>query len=509
MSNLELANRAAGATVCNILDVAAPNLIGAGIWALPSGLGTKVGLGFMGLGTAAYMASEYLCPEVVVSGTTPVPGVDGCQKVGGYGQLEYNDGTGWKAAGSGGSETITAVTVSIDATALTGPNNVGFFFAEATITTTSFGQVKINEGDGSEAMASAITWRINPTVGSCEEVGGQNPLPPDVYNPTPYTDPVTNCNYNVTFQGFIEQTPGGPVSPVLLIEGTSSVRAGGGVIGGCNFPPIVFVPDGNGGGPIVPAPPGPPPPPGPPNPDDPPWWLDGVVGGLIGAATTILYDSLLDALTPPLPESSFTLTAPCQVDDEGKALEREWKFPTQRSNDRLIDHQVALFEVLQQHLNWKTPTCSGGSQPVTGDAVSINWVSDEYSPVGNDRIRKLLTYFDQNNTSFEDTVTHWKDFSWNAGPVIVSCVGTPLGRPQVWAESVDEAKRVINHAASIAGVDLTKAEWQVAPPKSSRYGMSGVMRVAKGRSGQLSITKRDGPSGLPEVLTPIPTPGSG
>ena len=497
MSNLELANRAAGATVCNILGVAAPNLIGAGIWALPSGLGTKVGLGFMGLGTAAYMASEYLCPEITVSGTTPVPGVDGCQKVGGYGQLEYNDGTGWKAAGQGGSETITAVTVSIDGTNVTGPNNAGFFFAEAQITTTSFGQVTITEGDGSDATAAAITWRINPTVGSCEEFGGQNPLPPEVYNPSPYTDPVTNCNYNVTFQGFIESSPGGPVSPVLLIEGTTVPRAGGGVIGGCNFPPVIYVPDGNGGGPIVPAPPGPPPPPGPPNPDDPPWWLDGVIAGLVGAATEILYDSLLDALEPPIPEALFTLTAPCQVDDDGNALKREWPFPTQKATARLLAHQEALFEVLQQHLNWKTPTCSGGGQSVTGEPVTINWISDEFSGTSGDRVQKLFTYFDQTGKTQAEHQAHWQNFSWQAGPVIVSCVGTPLGKPQVWADSVDEAKRVIGHAATIAGVDLTKAEWMVGSPRSSSFGLRGTMRVKVSNNGLLWVTKRDGPFGLP------------
>ena len=497
MSVLQLADRAAGAVMCDILGAAAPNLIGAGIWALPTGLGTKVGLGFMGLGAAAYLAEDYLCPETVVSGNVPVPGVDGCQKVGGYGQLEYNDGTGWKAAGQSGSQTITAATVSIDSTDVVGPNNAGAFFAEAVITTTSFGTVTISEGDGTEANASAITWRISPTVGNCEEYGGPTTLPPDTYTPRPYTDPITNCNYTVTFQGFIEQTPGGNVAPVLLIEGAPSTRNAGGVIGGCNFSPIVYVPNGNGGGPTIPPPPGPIPTPTPPNPDQPPWWLQPVVTALIGSTIQYVINSILDALEPPIPQSAFTLTAPCQYDADGNPRTNTWVFPEQKATQRLLEHQIALFEVMQQHLNWKTPTCSGGGSSVTGEPVTINWISDEFSGTSGDRVQKLLTYFDQTGKTQAEHQAHWKDFVWQAGPVIVSVNDVPLGKPQVWAASIDEGKRVINHAAAISGVDMTNASWLITSPRSSRFGLTGTMRVKVSNNGLLWVTKRDGPFGLP------------
>ena len=330
------------------------------------------------------------------------------------------------------------------------------------------------------------------------------PTAPPFTPPAPYTytDPDDGCQISVTFEAFA-QDQAGRLMPVWKMNPIlpPSARAGGEIIGGCNFAPTVYVqPTGPGGPPdkpptiIEPIP-------VPEGPDGKPWWWPFLEGAMRWTAEQALEALFADLLEPKYPATNYTLNAACEYKADGTPETFTQNFPEQSALARLLSWQSAQLGFIQQHLLWKTPTCSGGGQSVTGDAVSINWVSDEYSPNGNNRIRKLLTYFDQVGSTLEQTVAHWRDFTWNAGPVIVSCVGTPLGRPQVWADSIDEAKRVIQHAATIAGVDLTKAEWQVAPPKSSRYGMAGLMRVHRSENGTLGITKRDGPSGLPMGLT--------
>ena len=129
----------------------------------------------------------------------------------------------------------------------------------------------------------------------------------------------------------------------------------------------------------------------------------------------------------------------------------------------------------------------------------LNWISDEVSPASGTRLNKNLTYFDQNNTSLQATVDHWKDFVWQSGAVVVSCAGTALGKPQVWAATEAEGKRVLEHAAQIAGVDLTDAEWLLGTPKDPRFGVPATMRILK-RKGILGITKRGGQNGYPDGL---------
>jgi hypothetical protein len=350
-------------------------------------------------------------------------------------------------------------------------------------------------------VAATVKWRIRITDGTCAtEFEPVNPYPPGSKDPIEYIDADTNCTYNVSFQGFSADVEGGEASPVWKIESAPAVRAGGGIVGGCNFEPVIYQqPPGGGGPPRI----------GPWDPTWPDWdggggeppWLDFLKGLAGGAAAGLTEAAIEELLDPVLPATSREIYAACQYKEDGTPETYSVNFAEQKLQDRMLSALDAIVDFQQQFFLWKTPVCSGSPQPVTGDPVSINWVSDEYSPNGNNRIRKLLTYFDQNGSTLEQTVAHWKDFSWQAGPVIVSCVGTPLGKPQVWANSEAEAKRVINHAAAIAGVDTTNAEWLVAPPKSARFGMAGTMRVHRGANGALGITKRDGPNGLPPALT--------
>ena len=462
----------------------------------------------LSLGMLSLLGAGAVCQDTPVDGPGQPSGIEGCYKMAAGGtaliEIKFAGDTDFQLFSNVFPWTEVVELIGVTVEVVDGNR----FVSRLSFNRTNGGPFtadSLKYDTSSEAVR--VQWRLRPVSGACEiETGDPLPYPPNFRDPISYTDPTTQCNYNITPQGFVAESEGGGAGFVMKIEAAApQTLASGGVVGGCNFSPtLVYQPPGGGPPTTVPW-----------DPTWPDWdgggtppWLATLIGAAGGVAATVINNALAALFEQQYPSGTREIYAACNYKQDGSPETFSVTFPEENYQNRVLTSLNAIVDFQQQILLWRTPTCSGGSQPVKGDAVSINWVSDEYSPSGNNRIRKLLTYFDQNNTSLEDTVTHWKDFSWNAGPVIVSCVGTPLGKPQVWADSLDEAKRVIGHAAAIAGVDLTNAEWQVAPPKSSRYGMTGVMRVATGRSGQLSITKRDGPSGLPEVLTPISTPGS-
>lgn len=118
---------------------------------------------------------------------------------------------------------------------------------------------------------------------------------------------------------------------------------------------------------------------------------------------------------------------------------------------------------------------------------------------------KKLMYRDLSGASLESHTAHWRDFQWEAGPVCVIHKGAAWGVPQVWAASAAEGKRVLRHAGSIAGVDPdSEGEWIVTGTLNPRYGRTGTMRVRVLQGGYLSVTKREGPSQLPDVALPDP-----
>ena len=124
---------------------------------------------------------------------------------------------------------------------------------------------------------------------------------------------------------------------------------------------------------------------------------------------------------------------------------------------------------------------------------------------GTKPLRKTLGYRDLNGHTLETHTDHWRDFEWEAGPVVVTHEGARWGRLQVWAATAAEGKRVIRHAGAIAGVDPDEeGGWFVHVAQSSRYGRSGTMRVKPLGSGAVSVTMRSGSSGLPEVAVPNP-----
>ena len=351
MSNRDLLERASQAATCQMLGSAGEFLVGAGAVSLWAG-GT--GFAAIGAGGLSLLAANYLCADMPVGGTEPLPGIDGCVEVDGYGVLEINiDGTWSPPFGPGSNEYETgrtAVEILDSYVYFSDPLRAWVKFVEWRFLGGVTNSVDIRFG--TEAAANAASFRINPLEGECiRDPSSPLPIPEEAKQPITYVDEVTNCTYIVTLQGFGQQSQGGDVQPVWLIEGQQQERASGGRMGGCNFPPTIYMPPGGGGGGggyYLPVPDG-----GPP--DGPggglPWWAGPLAGLVAGIVIDQILEELINALQPPMGNSSFTLTAPCNKDEEGNSLTRTWEFPEQTYNSRLIDHQVALMEIMQQHLD--------------------------------------------------------------------------------------------------------------------------------------------------------------
>jgi len=124
---------------------------------------------------------------------------------------------------------------------------------------------------------------------------------------------------------------------------------------------------------------------------------------------------------------------------------------------------------------------------------------------GERPLRKQLRYRDQTGASLEAHTDHWRGFEWQAGPVCVIHKGAAWGVPQVWAASAVEGKRVLRHAGVIAGIDVDEVgQWVVTGTLDPRYGRTGTMLVKGLANGAISVTKREGANGLPQVSTPDP-----
>ena len=162
----------------------------------------------------------------------------------------------------------------------------------------------------------------------------------------------------------------------------------------------------------------------------------------------------------------------------------------------------AIADMLQGQKVLPQPTCK--PPRVEGEWVSVNFESSAKSVQGDKRLRKVFRYRDQQSHDLVAHVEHWREFTWQAGDVVVIHKGGVWGVPQVWAASAAEGKRVIRHAAAIAGVDLDApgSQWIVTGSGDPRYGMAGEMRVRRGHNGLWMISKRNGPSGKPEYLRP-------
>ena len=513
--NLELLDRAAGATTCNLLSIGGGSLATAGFVGIVAGGPVMLPLA---AGAAMLLAANYGCGEMPL-GDAAESQLEGCTQVATRGALQVHwvDGTTFDAFnvnhflyGEGQDcQKITRATIErVDA----GGQQPWWIHlewrGESGQEYGSFGDYKFS----TEEAARTVKWSIRPFNDDCTGTSdGPPPLPPEMFEPQPYTDEVTNCNFNITFQGLAQPVPDGPVKPVYLLQqGTS--RAAGGVMGGCNWPDTIFMPgDGGAGGggepPVyIPVPDDGPLPDGP---DGVPWWAKPLLGAATNAALTLIGQSLEKLSIPPMEAGSYTMVAPCDFDAEGNPEARTWTFEKTTQMGRLLMHQVALMDMVQQHLVWKTPTCGDeGQQPGEGDWRTISFRSDKTSPYGKSRLRKRFRYRSTSGWSYDDLILHWKDFVWKSGPVVVKHLGSSWGTPQVWAATADEGKRVIRHAAGEAGIDPDQVgRWSISGSGSPRLGVSDTMRVET-KGGYFWITARDGSDARP-LVSKVPEPGSG
>lgn len=113
---------------------------------------------------------------------------------------------------------------------------------------------------------------------------------------------------------------------------------------------------------------------------------------------------------------------------------------------------------------------------------------------------KRITYRDLAGRSLEAHAEHWRSFTFQGGPWKVEAIG-PFGRPQVWASSEAEGKRVLRHCAAIAGWNLDAPNVEIVANRieDSRLGRGGTFRV-KTKGGLLLVSKREGSSGAPESI---------
>lgn len=334
--------------------------------------------------------------------------------------------------------------------------------------------------------------------GSCLVEGpGSNPVP-DAYT---YVDQSSGCELNVQWEGVALQDDGTARIVYSIEPQATGLRTSGGIIGGCNFAPVLYVGGGGGGGEppfTIPTPIDP-----PPGPDGQPWWLplvEAALGGVVGAAVKALLDEVLQQ---QVGGKVYRITSVCETDSQGEPISQsvEVDIPNLPWDEAIIYRLDAIEHIMQGLKDFKQPICSR-SKPV-GDFVTVHFESDAPSIAGERPLRKYLRYRDQMASDLAAHAAHWENFTWQAGPVCVIHKGAAWGVPQVWAINADEGKDVIRHAGTISGVNPdAEGEWLVTSSADPRYGMTGTMRLATRKSGQgmvLRISKRGEPDGLPIV----------
>ena len=490
--SLERLDRAASAAACDTLTQLGGSLINLGVWTLWA---KGVGLIPLAAGMASNLAYNYACSEQEIGEAPNNSPARGCQELsagsgsiylnppGGPPVMTYGKATGYKLGNSYTQGGNTLYWWSVQ-TKIDGP-----YIEEMVPLTVPPGYtVELVLGPGANCRTNA------PFV---------PPVPPPIET-YPYTDPETGCVLNVDFQGFLQASEGGDVAPVYLIQSPpDDSRANGGrIVGGCNFAPTIYY--GGPGGPQGPG--GPSGPSGPVNipvdPDDPqedgpdgePWWTDYVkaaLGGVVAGITEQVIEGFLEGEQPPM---IYRAVSVCEKDESGEPISEavEIPIPALKAPAAQIARLDAIAELLQAHKNFKQPICGNEKPPLRGQWVTTRWESDEKMVDSGRRMRKLFRYRTESTRDLGQLSDYWRDFVWKSGPVCVRHQGAWWGDPQVWAESAEEGKRVIRHAATEAGLDPDQTGgWAISSSRSPRYGMSGTMRILK-KEGFPWVASRDG-----------------
>jgi hypothetical protein len=222
-----------------------------------------------------------------------------------------------------------------------------------------------------------------------------------------------------------------------------------------------------------------------------------------------LLNSIYQYLLNQKPSTEYTLTGVCECPpDDDTCEEPELKITTPGGDyrDETLARIDAIAEMLQPLKTWKQPICK--DKPAQeGKWRTIQFKGDRKLASGRNYLTKTFRYRSKGSQDLEQLVNHWKDFTWQAGPVCVINKGLWWGVPQVWAASADEGRRVIEHAAVEAGISLDKSEWVYSSSKDPRYGLESTMsvRIYRNASEQwYGITNRDTPSDRPLVMEAAP-----
>jgi len=464
----------AGGALCSVLSAygaSAPLLTTlALIEPTPGGEALAVGAGL------ASLAAEYGCNwDPNGSGPALNPSdIQGCMRAGGGSHLEIYV---WSKAVNpdGDWVLIQSGNVAINGTRQGDVSGNPTWFVETTnLDTGVTGETAVTlYPDGSNAAKGVAIDGPNGEPAQCETPAPSGVAPRPA--PVPYTDPNSGCEINVTLLGWT-LGPANQLGANYLIEPAPAARASGGVIGGCNFDPVVYIlpPGGGGGGggggnpPIVPLPPGG----GPISGDD--WWKQLVIEAIDGVYEWAISRALDEYFAPSYPEQTRTIQAACNYQQDGQLEEFSVTYPEQKFPERLLSEIDSLSAFQQQILKWRTPVCFGNH--TSGEPYTLTWVSDEKTPAGR-TLLKQMKYWDQTGKTLEEHFLHWKDFVWQAGPIMVGVAGSVLGKMQVWAATESEGRRVVDHAASISGVTLSPENYIVSTTAKPRVGQAGTMRL--------------------------------
>ena len=489
----EQLDAAAGATVCNILGAAGGSLVGAAAISLAAG---GPGVGMLTVGALSLLARNYNCNYDPDGESTLPPG-------GGIagGQCMETEGCDLLLVRGNGQGVYTGPVRKL-ISSVAGPDYPNG--TPKAITTWIDCDGVLQEDDEPQSQLWPLETRVDDG-GVC--VGDTSPTPPPAFPTYEWNEGGdAGCSISVKVLGFglegdgvaapvFEMSPGPDSNP----EG----RAGGGVIGGCNFAPVIYYqpkPPGGGGGQggdggeppiVIPAP--------DPFNDDDDDWADLLKRALAGAAGALIADAIKKLFETEYPGVDYEMPAPCDVDQEGNPLVWTGVIPEQKFNPAVLDRLDAISNQLSQHLQWKTPICLPEQPELEGDWRKVSFRSDEVSPYGKSRLRKYLRYRSVSGIGLGELVDHWKAFTWTSGATRVRHSGASWGTVEVWAASFDEGKRVIQHAAGEAGIDTAQTgRWSSRVSSSSRLGVSLLMRVDT-KGGYYWITEREGSDGKPLV----------
>ena len=492
---------AVGAAICSGLDEVGANLLYSGALALRTGVGAKPGALMIGAGALSFYLQQTGCSWPDPGDGANQPPIPGCWKANkGFIQV-------WQEQPSGFPVEEINVTVNLQQF-LGWITPFNFSLHSSGAYSTAYADYDYINEDGQQRRETSIIrgdknlrplpmyMKEFPDEDGIFECGGDEPahdpvlMPPQVINQG-------DCVYNVSHLGWTIDQESDLLYSVHQVEsgGSAGGRSDGGRMGGCNFEPTLIIGGGDGtGGPGVPIPPLP-----PGGDGDEPWWLPLARQAAATAAGNLIADGIKALLEPEVEGVTYTMPAPCDVDEEGNSLEWTGEIPAQKYQAAVLDRLDAISNQLSQHLQWKTPICSPEPVQLEGDFRTISFISDETSPYGKSRLRKRLRYRSLSGIGLGELVDHWKDFTWEAGPVVVGHVGASWGTPKVWAASEDEGKRVLRHAAGDAGIDPDQeGQWQVRSSAGTRNGVSGTMRVNT-KGGYWWITARDGADNRPIV----------